>query len=522
MFAAHINASVHNERRLPLDPDGSDLFERLADGVLLWCVEQLAGARRAASHSTARTRSKLVNAAMPGTIDERVISDKADVGDKGRFAVSENIQLALSSARGIGCRLVNIGVDDVIEGRPNLMLGLLWQLVRMQLLAGVDMVHVPELVVLLEPGEALADLLKLPAERILLRWFNHHLAAAGTTQRIANLGDHVKDCSAYCALLQQLEPTCNAASAMSLPYGEARATAVLRAADAVLGSATRYVRPADIVSGNAKLNLAFVASLFNARHGLVLRAADATLLESQKELLEFGDSGEGRDERVLCYWVNSLALEAPCERLVADAADGTLLLHVLDRLSPGCVDWRRVAKSPVASPFKRLENLNLALALVRAPPFNIRIVGVEGKDLMDGRSMYVLSLFHQLMRLNLVQMLQGLTGKSGVPSDADIVALANARVAAAGKSLRMESFRDASLADGRFFLELLSAMGARVNWELVPAEQNDAAREANAKYVISVARRAGASVFCLYDDITTLKPKALLMLTVSCLALKCR
>jgi hypothetical protein len=37
-FAAHINAFVHDERRLPLDPSGADLFEKLSDGVLLWCA----------------------------------------------------------------------------------------------------------------------------------------------------------------------------------------------------------------------------------------------------------------------------------------------------------------------------------------------------------------------------------------------------------------------------------------------------------------------------------------------------
>ena len=34
--------------------------------------------------------------------------------------------------------------------------------------------EIPELVVLLEKDEELPDLRKLPPEKILLRWFNHH------------------------------------------------------------------------------------------------------------------------------------------------------------------------------------------------------------------------------------------------------------------------------------------------------------------------------------------------------------
>ena len=47
-------------------------------------------------------RSKLVNCAQPGTIDERVINDKK--GTMSRFEISENIQLALHSARGVGVK----------------------------------------------------------------------------------------------------------------------------------------------------------------------------------------------------------------------------------------------------------------------------------------------------------------------------------------------------------------------------------------------------------------------------------
>ena len=40
---------------------------------------------------------------------------------------------------------------------------------------GVDLKQVPELATLLDDGEQIGDLLKLPPEKILLRWINYHM-----------------------------------------------------------------------------------------------------------------------------------------------------------------------------------------------------------------------------------------------------------------------------------------------------------------------------------------------------------
>jgi len=70
--------------------------------------------------------SKLVNLSQPGTIDERAIN-------KGRLSVyhmHENLTLALTSSQAIGCNIVNIGPEDLQAGKPHLVLGLLWQIIR--------------------------------------------------------------------------------------------------------------------------------------------------------------------------------------------------------------------------------------------------------------------------------------------------------------------------------------------------------------------------------------------------------
>ena len=32
----------------------------------------------------------------------------------------------INSCKGIGCKVVNIGPDDIAEGKPHLVLGLIW------------------------------------------------------------------------------------------------------------------------------------------------------------------------------------------------------------------------------------------------------------------------------------------------------------------------------------------------------------------------------------------------------------
>ena len=60
--------------------------------------------------------------------------------------------------------------------KPNLFFRLMWQIIEIGLMAGVDLATNPNLVVLLEEDETLADLERLGPEAILLRWVNYHLA----------------------------------------------------------------------------------------------------------------------------------------------------------------------------------------------------------------------------------------------------------------------------------------------------------------------------------------------------------
>lgn len=55
------------------------------------------------------------------------------------FAHQENLNLALNSASAIGCQVVNIGAQDLKEGKPHLVLGLLWQIIKIGLFAAIEL-----------------------------------------------------------------------------------------------------------------------------------------------------------------------------------------------------------------------------------------------------------------------------------------------------------------------------------------------------------------------------------------------
>jgi len=158
-----LSADPHVKSLLPIKPEGRDLFEKCADGRLL---------------------CKLINNAVPDTIDERVVNLKDKLN---QYQAAENHNLAINSAKGIGCSIVNIGTGDLWEQREHLVLGMVWQVIRIGLMSDINLAHHPELYRLLEEGEDLKDFLKLPPEKILLRWVNYHLKNAGSDRRVKTL-----------------------------------------------------------------------------------------------------------------------------------------------------------------------------------------------------------------------------------------------------------------------------------------------------------------------------------------------
>lgn len=189
-FADWMNKSLADDKEakvyLPLKAGGDDLYERCSDGVLL---------------------CKMINKAQPGTIFEKSINLPAGSGKQlSIYQKLENGTLAINSAKSLGCKIVNIEAGDLQKGTPYLVLGLIWQVIKMGLLVDITLAQHAELVLLLEPGESLDDLRRLSAEQLLMRWVNYHLAKSGTSRRIGNFEADLHDSEVYTRLLKQVAP----------------------------------------------------------------------------------------------------------------------------------------------------------------------------------------------------------------------------------------------------------------------------------------------------------------------------
>lgn len=154
-FSDWINRNLSDDadlkRHLPVGSDSGDLYKKVQDGLIL---------------------CKLINLAQPDTIDERAINKKS----LNTYTKLENLTLSLMSAQAIGCNVVNIDADDISKGKPHLVLGIIWQIIRVGLFSQINLEHVPGMFRLLKEGETLDELRRLSPEQILLRWVNYHLA----------------------------------------------------------------------------------------------------------------------------------------------------------------------------------------------------------------------------------------------------------------------------------------------------------------------------------------------------------
>jgi plastin-1 len=478
-FANIINLHLGHDpdlaRLLPINPENDDLFKACTSGVLL---------------------CKLINAAVPGTIYERAINKSANLNI---FQTKENLNLALNAARGIGCKVISIFPESIIEMKEHLILGLLWQIIRILILVNLDLKVTPELAILLNEGEELATLLKQSPEELLMRWFNYHLKRAGHHREVKNFSGDVLDSELYTVLLSQLEPSqCDRS-----PLGESDLT--IRAG-LVINNAKRigvdtFTAPHDIVSGNAKLNMLFTASIFNTKHGL-------TLTEEEKQAVEqlvYDDVEGTREERCFRMWINSLNIEnLYINNLYVEVQDGLTLLKILDKVEPGSVNWKKVEKNPNHR-LKKISNCALVVEIGQAIGFSL--VGIGGMDFVDGNRKLILGYVWQLVRHASLKLVGG-------RSDDELLNWGKARVPhPRGNCTKPTSFRDKSLSNSLFLIELYASIDQRsVNWEIVNAGESAEDKEQNAKYVISLGRKLGASVFCVWEDIVEVKPKMIMTL----------
>ena len=362
----------------------------------------------------------------------------------------------------------------------------------------------------------------------------------------------MKDGENYTVLLNQLKPDQCSIAPLKTTDLRTRAEQVLTNAGNI--GCRKYLTPASLLAGNPRLNLAFVANLFNTHPGL--EPLDEQEAKDYGVVEDFDAEGE-REARVFTLWLNSLGVEPAVFNLFNDLRDGLAILQAFDKIAPGSVVWRRVAKpkeggvKPYVEPvegeegeedigvtpnqstlsrFKMVENCNYSVELAKQN--GMHLVGIQGADIVDGNKTLVLGLVWQLMRMSITRTLQSLSkGGQGRPiSDQEILKWANTTVQKAKPTARaIRSFKDSSLTTGMFFLDLLEALRPGIVDPSLIISVNETgdyeSRRQNgtflnspqlfrgsqcffpAKLAISIARKLNAVIFLVPEDIVDIRPR---------------
>jgi len=494
-FSDHLNHVLGKDKDcaylMPIEPDSNELFTKNVDGVLL---------------------AKLINLIEPNTIDFRCINvpKKKTKYTLTVFKQNENLNLVINSCKSIGVIVHNIGAGDIREGaraNPTLVLGLLWQLVKMHLLGSVNLKEHPELMRLLMKGEKLEDLLKLSPEKILLRWMNYHLKEAGAEKRVHNFGKDVKDSEAYTIVMNRIDPNHCDKSALNVKDKTKRAQKVLSNAKKM--GCNPIVKARDIAAGNEKLNLAFAADLFNTCPGL-----DPIAEKEKAELCGLFDdmSGDSREERQFRLWCNCLGIpDFYLNNLFEDFSDGLNLLKVENAVEPGIVQWHKVEKKPT-NKFKKVLNNNYAVVLGKSLKFSL--VGIGGSDVVDKNKKLILSIMWQLMKYHTIKFVSSLS-KAGIGEvdEKKILSWCNEQVTTTynGKVPEITKFNDKSLKTGIYLCHLAGSIDPEViDFSLITEGNSEEEQLLNARYAISLARKLECCVFTLPEDIQEVRPKMIL------------
>jgi len=484
---------------LPLADDGLDIFEKVSDGTLL---------------------CELINMAVPETIDPRAINTKQPVSI---FAALENLKLGLTSASSIGCTVVSINPHTFREGnkKQHLVLGVIWQIIEKQLFEGINVQELPSLAALLRDGEDINDLLRMAPTEILMRWVNHQLEKKGVPNRINNFKEDIKDSVALTHLVDAIAPKDAGVTTNPLKIKDLteRADGMLDEADKI--DCKDFISAGDVVKGQEKLVLAFVANLLN----------NYPNLEDNDEVEEIIET---REEKTYRNWMNSLGVKPKVKYMYTDLDNGLILFQLFEFIQPGIVNWKKVVKNfhsnPAKSKLEILQNCNYAVTLGKELGLSLHNTG--GSDLYERNKTLVLGMVWQLMRAYTLTLLQKLAidgknkrasmseGKSRKEIEDDIVKWSNDKLQENGKPT-ITGFKDKTLTTAMPVLNLLDAVKpGTIDFKLVIADPTSKLQKLdNASYAVSMARKIGAPVYALPEDLAEGKYQ-MIMTIFACIMLK--
>lgn len=225
---------------------------------------------------------------------------------------------------------------------------------------------------------------------------------------------------------------------------------------------------------------------------------------------------ETREEKTYRNWMNSMGVKPFVNYIYEDLSNGLVIFQLYDIIKPGIVNWKRVNdnlasdKNKFKINFLILDNCNYAIEIGKAKPMNFKLIGIQGSNLKDKDKMFTLALVWQLMRAYILSLLQKLAGGNDGNTNVNenfIIEWVNSKLASAGKKSFIQSFQDPVISDSRVICDLIDAIKPNtIKYDELKHGSNEAKMD-NARYAVSMARKIGARVFALPEDIVEVKQK---------------
>lgn len=151
---------------------------------------------------------------------------------------------------------------------------------------------------------------------------------------------------------------------------------------------------------------------------------------------------------------------------------------------------------------------------------NMSVVGIAGSDIRDGNIKLTLALLWQMMKKHTFSLLQQCNKSESPFTETQIVEWVNKTLSEGGKRTRISGFKDRCIATSVVILDLIDALRPNaVNYTLATGGNDDNQKLLNANYALSLARKIGAMVFVLPDDIVQMK-STMVMTVFACLMVR--
>jgi plastin-3 len=149
---------------------------------------------------------------------------------------------------------------------------------------------------------------------------------------------------------------------------------------------------------------------------------------------------------------------------------------------------------------------------------NFVLVGIAGSDIMEGNKTLTLALIWQLMRAYTLSLLSQLNADGTPIVESEIISWANSRLEASGKGVQIKHFQDPVNKTALPIIHIINVIKAGViDYSLVKMDGKLSGPDclSNAKYAITMARKIGAPVYALPEDISEVKHKMLMTVYAS-------